>query len=126
MKILRLCFVLLCFSGCCFAAPVISTDTPAGAFNAQGNAAYEAKNYAAAAALFRKAVALAPGEVDYVTNLASAQRQAGEFAEAQKLLQGALESFTDPDAINKLEIALADDHFFWARALVKSDKRAEA
>ncbi len=125
MKTLLLCLLLLITSHG-FAAPVITTDTPAGAFNAQGNAAYDAKNYTEAAALFQKAVALVPSEVNYVTNLASAQRQAGEFAEAQKLLQGALESFTGTDAVTRLQIALADNHFFWARALIKSDKRADA
>jgi len=106
--------------------PVLDTKAQAEALNTQGRAAYDAEKYAEAVPLFQKAVALDPGEIAYVTNLAGSLRHAERYEEAQTLLTNTLPAFPKPDDQNTLQVALADVHFYWGQSFVRLKKDDDA
>jgi CHAT domain-containing protein/tetratricopeptide (TPR) repeat protein len=56
-------------------------------------------------------------KIEYITNLAKAYRKARKFEKAQKLLHEALDRIPHKENQKKLQIELADVHFWWAEHL---------
>ena len=107
-------------------SPVFNMKAHANEFNDQGKAAYAAEKYGDAIPLFQKAVALDPGEVAYVINLAAALRHAERYEEARALLTTTLPAFPSLEEQNTLQITLADVHFYWGQSFVRLKKDEDA
>ena len=91
-----------------------------------GASAITSKDYLAAIDQLRQAVALDPSQEDYVTKLAEAFRRAGQFADAQLLLEKKLKSLQQPEQQRELQIALADVHIWWGGSLYQQYQYEEA
>ena len=126
---LMLFFVVLCL---CLAPPPAPAATApdaatrAAALNDQGKTAYAADKYTEAIELFQQAAALDPGEIAYVTNLATSCCKAGQYAEALAILTAKSPLFSKPDDQRSLQIAAADTQFYWGQAQAQQKAFAEA
>ena len=95
-------------------------------WNLRGNTAFKKRDYRNALEHYRKAIILNPRVVVYVTNFAIASRLTGKYAQGKRVLEAGLRTFSSERDQRKLQIALADVHFFWAKGLKRKHAYSEA
>lgn len=103
-----------------------SKTAQAEEWNRKGDNYYKNKEYSAAIECYRKAVDLNPARVEYVINLSRAYFGDEKFAEAQLLLNNALEKFNQKEDRKMLEIELADVHFYWGEYYERKNDHVNA
>jgi CHAT domain-containing protein/Tfp pilus assembly protein PilF len=98
----------------------------AAMWHKKGYEFYKKKEYSAAIDCLKKAIKLNPVEVDYIINLAGTNTNIERFDAARQLLEESLKKISGKEDRKKLQIKLADIHFWWADDLKRKYDHSNA